>query len=1033
MPADIIGYDIQDTVDVPLHSVQQAEIQTAVFHDVDTAAGSLGFGFHRVGQRTDRVFGKEAVVGQRDHEALVFGKQRTEHLVHQHGDGIADVIVQRAVVLGQLDAKEGLVGDVSVDPFHAFDIQLHGSRVAEIAVFRHLQISRRMYGDIRVLVHDLYAGDLARRADTGVHAAVREHVLAVLTVILAACDMVGGTADKDVAFGGEAVHAVILAVKGKELTGKIFLEHVAPELRAEVVVTALFVFGNVAGASEIRNELFNEALVLDGVDLFHLAGTQIEAFLNGDRLDTHADALIPAGGELALGGKGNGVLVVFGDLCQRYAVGNGKPDLVPELLLQRIHVDVLKRKLFFDQRFGGGLDAHHQQELEHGIAAGAHEIGHDARDRLGVRFKDIGVIGHIFLQQVIGGDHVHKALLGGSGGEIADGLKHIEGLVFHGDVVVFLRLRAPEVGGRYEAFVHLILVGGQLGVLHQIEIILMVDPAHIRYRESLAAVPCGGGDLILERGERELGPDAQISRNGGQHPVLQVIVVHVPAHIRVDALMLSGSGNLGDGGEQDMAHRIHKPVAVFIAHAVNDIALAIRLAFLHQHVDTDLRGGDELRGFDDHNVIHVVQKFLVGVVHLYVQHVRAGHDADIGFDRQLAERVDLPHERDVRNSLDAVVQPFLHVLFYGVAPQHHQHLAVVQQAAVHGIEGIWDQVVVERVVEQDALAAHQVVRRIEIVMVKLEPALDKRLIERAEGVFNAVVRIAEGLEHVLVGDFVEEIRIEPGIFNVELVAEQGAQKLLDERVVHRFLRPVVFAENAAAVFALREAVQKEPDLAQQDHAEHGVEHGLDQLVLIGIPAYDEQHRRNGDGRVIERAEKPSGLRILLFYAHHVVFFVALINEPGDRLIQPRFVFDRFSQDLDDDPLQEQIDQNDQRVRREKDPKVQIQRGKQLLDPFRRLQKGVVQHVRDPADVRQPRDPYGDVGKQPQQPLVDAVQQAYDYNIVYQRHGGHRELLAAFDFLEVDLSAAQAQYDERQGGNDQFQYCYNMLNHTIPPC
>ena len=277
-----------------------------------------------------------------------------------------------------------------------------------------------MDGDIRELMHDLHARHVARGAHVRIHTAVQQRIAADLAVVSAPADMVGGPADEDVAVRCQAVHAVILAVEGKELAGQIPLVHVPPQLRAEIVEAALFILGDEAGASEIRNEIPDKIFVADDVHGLDPARAQVESL--GVLQDLHARRPFSVGAhrQLFRRGTGDGVLIPVGQLRQQGAVGKAAVDLVPQLLPQRVHGDVQQREFLDDQRLARGLDAHHQQQLQDHVAPRPHKIGNDLRDRLGVCLEDIGVVRHIVLQQVIGRDHVDEALFRGPGGKVPD-------------------------------------------------------------------------------------------------------------------------------------------------------------------------------------------------------------------------------------------------------------------------------------------------------------------------------------------------------------------------------------------------------------------------------------------------------------------------------------------------------------------------------------------------------------------------------------------------------------------------------------
>ena len=108
----------------------------------------------------------------------------------------------------------------------------------------------------------------------------RKSVFPNLSVGTAVGDMIRRSADKHLVVRGEALHFVVLATEGKELTGKIVLENVSFQLRAEVVAVALLILGNIAGGSQLTDIVMDKASVRDPVNILITAAVKVE-FLIG--------------------------------------------------------------------------------------------------------------------------------------------------------------------------------------------------------------------------------------------------------------------------------------------------------------------------------------------------------------------------------------------------------------------------------------------------------------------------------------------------------------------------------------------------------------------------------------------------------------------------------------------------------------------------------------------------------------------------------------------------------------------------------
>ena len=363
--------------------------------------------------------------------------------------------------------------------------------------------------------------------------------------------------------------------------------------------------------------------------------------------------------------------------------------------------------------------------------------------------------------------------------------------------------------------------------MQQIIVVLLGDPPHIRHGECLAAVPCGGGHLILQRHEGQLRPHTQIAGEVGQHTVLQMLTARLPAHIGAGSVSPCGGGHLADADHQDMGQCIHQPVAVLIDGAIRHRAGA---HVLRQRAQTHLRRGDQAGGLHEHHIIHLVEKLGVGLVHRQVMDAGAGDDAHIQRTGLLLQHTHTPQARQARDGLQALLTPGDDILLHAVPAQHDQHLPMAQQRVVHGIKGVGDQVIVKGVVEEDAAALQQIPAGDETALIHREAPVQ----QRAHIAAVQLHRLAHLLLHLRQQLIAGHIAVAQGsggdIIRHQTVAKQAAQGLPQHRIVALAAGVVLLAlQLVLLILLLQQAVQKVVNLAHEDHTEHREEGLIQQL------------------------------------------------------------------------------------------------------------------------------------------------------------------------------------------------------------
>ena len=121
-------------------------------------------------------------------------------------------------------------------------------------MFFHLPISRGCHFDIRVLRHDLHSVDILHIAHRLGVPDIGQDILSHLTIPGSSLDVVCCPPHEDLTVPGHALHLVILAVKGKELSGEIFLEYLAVKLGSQVLLLSVFVLSHIGRTLQVSHK-----------------------------------------------------------------------------------------------------------------------------------------------------------------------------------------------------------------------------------------------------------------------------------------------------------------------------------------------------------------------------------------------------------------------------------------------------------------------------------------------------------------------------------------------------------------------------------------------------------------------------------------------------------------------------------------------------------------------------------------------------------------------------------------------------------
>ena len=466
--------------------------------------------------------------------------------------------------------------------------------------------------------------------------------------------------------------------------------------------------------------------------------------------------------------------------------------------------------------------------------------------------------------------------------------------------------------GGMEVLVHALLDRGPIGVVEQIIVVLLGDPVHVRHREGVAAEPVGPLGLVLQAREGQLRAHAQITGDVGQQPVLQQILVGVPAHVGGQALGLVGGGDLGEAGHEDVGQGVHQTVAVLVGGAVGHL-LVLRAAVADQRVQAHLGGGDQTRGLHQHHELHLGEEVTVGFVHLQIVHVGTGDDAHVQILGRLAQHADAPHGGQVRDGHQALRTPLLDILLRFMPAQDDEGLLVPEHGAVHGIENIGDQIIVEGVVEQNAPAAEQIPAGVEVVLVQNQALAHLAAHEFAVGLQHGIVAVLQVGQKLVVAPDPAGIGHDLGVLGGQLVAEEAAQGVAHVAEIRSVHQLGFHALELRLHLLPGQTAQEEADLTQHDHAEDGEEDPREPARAEEPQGHQRDDAGQNDGGDVGRLEEGAGLGIVLAQVPLLLFRLVVVEDPGDLFVQPAA---RLADPLEEDQqelLQDDVDQQEQDV------------------------------------------------------------------------------------------------------------------------
>ena len=1021
MPVQIIAEYGEDTVEAALYRDQKAQVQLTVLNDVDAPVLQLRpvFTLKAVGGGSSSFTGHDC-----SDVGLIFREEGAEDLVEEERHRAADLLGQHTIPVRQGNPQQllGLIDPVG----HAVDRD-HASP-GEVVVLIQLPVGRGFHPNVGVLPDNVHPGDVHLVAHgLGIHH-VGEVVIPDLAVSGTAGDVVGGAAYQHLTGAGDPEHFIILTAEGEELAGQVLLEHMAPQLRAQVVLLALFVLGDVAGVAEIAQHDGDKLGICDGVQQFHPALLQGVFLFDLQGID-------PKDGFSLSVGEDQTFVASFVSAADTAAAAV-QADVMPQAAGQFSLVHVSQYQLLLDVRLFDRPGAHPQAEPQDDIALGGGIVGHYIGDGLGVSVENAVILQHIVLEQILRRDDVDKALVAGPGGEEPLHLEHIVPLILYGEEVVLPDPGIPQVGGGLEVFVHGLLGGGQLRIVQQIIVVLLGDPVDIHHREAVAAIPLGYRHLVFQRGEGQLGAYAQVAGQVWQQAVLQVVAVSVPAHIGGDSLVVLCGGHLGEAGQQDMGQGIYQAVAVFIGGAEGDL-LSVLAAAAHDGVQTDLGSGHQLGGFHHHHELHVLEEGVVGLMEGQVVDAGAADDAHIQRLGGVGEHADVPHTRNVGDGGQTFLAPGNDVVLHRVAAQNNEYLLAAEHDPVHGVEHIGDKIVVEGIVEQNTVLLQQLQTGGQVVVVQLKAALDLLPHKAAVGLHLGVVALLQLLEQGVVGPGCQQTGVHRGIFRPQLVSKQLGEHLPEQDIVGDAVGVVRLAGEVAGQLLAVQSIREEVDLAHNQQAEYGIEGDREQVVAIELAGEEHQCGGQGHGGIVHGFQIGAGLAEVAADIPEGTLLVLLVEELRAQVVETTAGFEDHLEDGDQDPFQQDVDQQDQGIAHKEQNIGGVHRVQQvgqgrthILQQFAQPAQGAVQSL---SQLRSgAAQESGQQFHQREEPLIDPPKEDDKQDAIYQCQHRHGELPVPNGTFQISLFIQKGQQEEGKQYQQKPYQPNDGLNHTAPP-
>ena len=162
-------------------------------------------------------------------------------------------------------------------------------------------------------------------------------------------------------------------------------------------------------------------------------------------------------------------------------------------------------------------------------------------------------------------------------------------------------------------------------------------------------------------------------------------------------------------------------------------------------------------------------------MYLHVNHIGACNDTDIQILSRFGKNAGSPQKRNIGYRLDSVLDPLDNILLDGMSAQHDQNLFLAEQRSIHRIKSIGNQILVERIVKENAFSVEQIQRGTQIVMIQIKTVFVELVIISGKRNHLWIHVIEEVFNHLVVGNIVGKRNIDVRVLNQQLVAEQIAE------------------------------------------------------------------------------------------------------------------------------------------------------------------------------------------------------------------------------------------------------------------
>ena len=231
---------------------------------------------------------------------------------------------------------------------------------------------------------------------------------------------------------------------------------------------------------------------------------------------------------------------------------------------------------------------------------------------------------------------------------------------------------------------------------------------------------------------------------------------------------------------------------------------------------------------------------------------------------------------------------------------------------MHGIEGIRHQGVIERRVEQEALAGSQFKAGPHVVRIGLQPIFHFVMDELRIVLTQMAAALADLVENVVDGRGAARFLVDEDAFRGKLVAEQFFQRTPQEAVIGHVGGIVRRGDDLRLLLILSETVQIEGQFSDQDHGKHRIIRRGDQLSLAQITGHEDRDRGKDHAAEIRGLQEGSCLSEMIADVPAVLRCVMLIEDADQRIGLLHLHLFR-DEERQDHPLQHDERQHDGRV------------------------------------------------------------------------------------------------------------------------